>query len=192
MNCYAEVTLIPSADIGVNFIMEKAFHRIHLRLAGMQDPSGKVPVGISFPEYDSEENLLGGKIRFFSEGEPRLEELDLSRCLAGLADYVHVTGIRMVPYRALSYAGYARQQPKSSNIRMARRKARRKGIEFQQALQILDKHEEQRSRAPFINVTSQSSKQRFRLFILRREAAELMDAGFSSYGLSSVSTVPEF
>jgi CRISPR-associated endonuclease Csy4 len=98
----------------------------------------------------------------------------------------------MVPEKVLSYAGYARQQPKSSAIRLARRKAKREGIEFEQALQILDGYEEQRVKTPFINMFSQRSKQRFRLFVLRRKAEELINDGFSCYGLSSKSTVPEF
>jgi len=192
MNYYIEITLIPSADIGIYFIMEKTFRQIHLGLIKMQSPTGKVPIGISFPEYDLEKNRLGGKIRLFATKEPVLEKLDVSKCLGNLTDYVHVTGIRMVPEKVSSYVGYARQQPKSSNIRMARRKAKREGIKFEQALQILDGYEEQRVKTPFINITSQSSKQRFRLFVLRRDAMELINDGFSCYGLSSKSTVPEF
>ena len=192
MNYYIEITLIPSADIEIHFIMEKAFQQIHLGLVKMQNPAGKVPIGISFPEYDSEKNRLGSKIRLFAIKEPILEKLDAPKCLGSLTDYVHVTGIRMVPEKVSSYAGYARQQPKSSNIRMARRKAKREGIKFEQALQILDGYEEQRVKTPFINIISQSSKQRFRLFVLRRDAAELINDGFSCYGLSSKSTVPEF
>ena len=192
MNYYIEVTLIPSADIGINFIMEKAFHKIHLGLGKMQNPAGKVLIGISFPEYDSEKNRIGSKLRLFATDESVLEKLDTPKCLAGLTDYVHVTGIRIVPGKVLSYAGYARQQPKSSNIRLARRKAKREGIKFEQALQILDGYEEQRVKTPFVNIISQSSKQRFRLFVLRRDVAELINDGFSCYGLSSKSTVPEF
>ena len=192
MKYYMEITLIPSADIGIHFIMEKAFYKIHLGLLKMQNPEGKVPIGISFPEYNSEKNRLGSKIRLFATKDPVLEKLDAPKCLGSLTDYVHVTGIRMVPEKVSSYAGYARQQPKSSSIRMARRKAKREGIKFEQAMQILCGYEEQRVKTPFINITSQSSKQRFRLFVLRRDAVELINDGFSFYGLSSKSTVPEF
>lgn len=192
MNYYIEITLIPSADIGIHFIMEKTFRQIHLGLIKMQSPTGKVPIGISFPEYDSEKNRLGGKIRLFAIKEPVLEKLDVSKCLGNLTDYVHVTGIRVVPENVSSYANFSRQQPKSSNIRMARRKARRESIEFEQALQILDEYKEQRVRTPFTNMSSQSSKQRYRLFILRRKADELINDDFSCYGLSSKSTVPLF
>ena len=192
MNYYIEITLIPSADIGIHFIMEKAFHQIHLGLVKMQTLAGTVPIGMSFPEYDSGKNLLGSKIRLFAATEIDLEKLDALKCLGSLTDYVHATGIRVVPENVSSYANFSRQQPKSSNIRMARRKAKRESIEFEQALQILGEYKEQRVKTPFINMSSQSSEQRFRLFILRRDADELINDGFSCYGLSSKSTVPAF
>jgi CRISPR-associated endonuclease Csy4 len=192
MKYYIEITLIPSADIAIHFIMEKAFQQIHMELVKMQNPAGKVPIGISFPAYDLGKIFLGNKIRLFSTKESVLQKMDAPKCLGSLSDYVHVTGIRMVPEKVLSYAGFARQQPKSSSIRMARRKAKREGIEFEHALKILDGYEEQRVKTPFINITSQSSNQRFKLFILRQDASELINDGFSCYGLSSNSTVPEF
>ncbi len=192
MNYYIEITLIPSADIGVHFIMEKAFQQIHLGLIGMHAPTGMVPIGISFPEHVSGKNLLGNKIRLFATQKQILESLDAQQRLKHLTDHVHITGIRNVPENISSYACYIRQQPKSNNMRLARRKAKREGIKFEQALQYLNRYKEQRVKTPFVAMVSQSSQQRFKLFVLKQKSNELINDGFSSYGLSSTSTVPEF
>lgn len=198
MNYYVEITLIPSVDIGVSFIMEKVFSQIHLGLVGMQNQSltNQDSIGVSFPEYDFEDHNLGSKIRLFANKQPTLETfmvvLNAHMCNTNLLDYIHVTGIRGVPEKILSYAHFMRIQTKSSNVRLARRKAKRSGIELEQALEILNKYEEKTTDAPFINMTSGSSKQRFKLFIEKREAYQDAYEGFSFYGLSSKSTVPLF
>jgi CRISPR-associated endonuclease Csy4 len=192
MNYYIEITLIPSVDIGLYFILEKAFNKIHLGLVKMQDTDGKVPIGISFPEYDLEKNRIGAKIRLFATDKMLIERFDATNTLGSLSDYVHFSGIRPVPDKITSYIGFIRQQPKSSNIRLAKRKANRERIKFEQALDILYQYDEQRVKTAFINISSQSSKQNFKLFILKRTAEKLINERFSCYGLSSRSTVPDF
>lgn len=192
MKSYIEITLLPSADISRNFLWEKVFQQIHLGLVEMKTANGTVPIGISFPEYNTERHALGSKMRLFAVDKPVLEKLNVPKCLRRFNDYVHLTRIRPVPGHVSAYASYIRQQSKSSKQRLARRKAKREGIEFEQALKLLEGFQEQQLKNPFITMTSQSSGRRFRLFILKKKTEQSIDKGFSSYGLSPSSTVPEF
>jgi CRISPR-associated endonuclease Csy4 len=192
MKYYIEITILPSADIGHHFLWEKIFQQVHLGLVEMKDSNGTVPIGISLPEYNTERHELGSKLRLFATSKLLLETLNAPKWLGRFMDYVHLTRIRPVPYHVSAYACYSRQQPKSSKERLARRKAKRERIELHKALELLEGYQEQLLKNPFITMTSQSSGKRFCLFILKEDADQPMDQGFSSYGLSQRSTVPEF
>jgi CRISPR-associated endonuclease Csy4 len=75
---------------------------------------------------------------------------------------------------------------------MARRKAKREDIDFDQAFQLLQSRKEILIESPFIKVASGSSGQRFKLFIIKEHASEQIKEGFSCYGLSAKSTIPDF
>ena len=192
MKYYIEITVLPSADIGHHFLWEKVFQQVHLGLVEMKTSNGTVPIGISLPEYNTERHELGSKLRLFAADSLLLETLNASKWLERFMDYVHLTRIRPVPDHISAYACYSRQQPKSSKERLARRKAKREGIELEQALKLLEGYQEQQLKNPFIIMTSQSSARRFYLFILKEEAERPINQGFNSYGLSRSSTVPEF
>ncbi|MBF0376133.1 MAG: type I-F CRISPR-associated endoribonuclease Cas6/Csy4 [Desulfamplus sp.] len=192
MKFYIEVTLIQNADIAHYFLWEKVFQQIHLGLVEMQDSKGNVQIGISFPEYDAEEYRLGNKLRLFAEDEATLKQFDVQKWLNRLFDYVHITRIRPVPDRELTYSCYKREQVKEAKERLARRKAKRAGISIDEALRLLENYKDEKVKTPFVNIKSQSSQHRFRLFILKQDRDKLLNQGFSSYGLSNISTVPEF
>lgn len=192
MKYYIELTLIQNADIAHYFLWEKVFQQVHLGLVEMQDTDQNVQIGISFPEYDKENFRLGSKLRLFAEDESILKEFDIKKWLNRLSDYVHITRIREVPDRKLTYSFYKRELIKHAKERLARRKAKRAGIEIDEALRLLKNYKEEKVKTPFINIKSQSSKQRFKLFILKEESDKLVNQGFNSYGLSNISSVPEF
>jgi CRISPR-associated endonuclease Csy4 len=88
---------------------------------------------------------------------------------------------------------FKRIQLKTNTARLAKRKAKREGINPQQALAYLQGHHEKTSRLPYIYVNSQRTKRRYRLLIARIETSNSqITAGFSCYGLSSISSVPVF
>jgi len=192
MNFYIEITLLPGVDVGLYFLWEKVFQQIHKGLVSIKGTEEKGPVGLSFPEYDTKRNQLGAKVRLFAYDEKTLDELNSKRLLSGYLDYVHLTRSRSVPNSILSYACYKRHQPKSSIERLARRKAKREGRSEEEALKLLQPFQEQRVRTPYINMCSISSKHRFRLFIYKQKFQSPVNGGFSCYGLSGNSTVPEF
>lgn len=192
MKYYRDITLLPSADIALNFLWEKVFQQIHLGFVEMQDSNGNVPIGIGLPEYLSEHGPLGRKLRLFAVSKGVFTEFDADTRLKRLADYVHLTGVRDVPEKIGSFNRYKRQQPKTNVERFARRRAKRKGISIEQAISELKDFEDKQVNTPFINMQSLSSQKRFSLFILKEVCDAPAYEGFSTYGLSSVSTVPEF
>lgn len=194
MKCYIEITLLPSADIPPCFLWEKSYQQLHLALVEAQDSNGRVNIGVSFPDYDASQHQLGCRFRLFAQSGEELEKLNINRWFARLSDYLHISSIRDVPDKIEGYAVFKRLQPKSNNDRLARRRAKRKGISYEQAKAHFDGRTEQCSEEPFIHIKSQSSDKRYHLIIARIDAdsSAQADEGFSTYGLSAKSTVPVF
>lgn len=192
MKYYNEVTLLPDTGINLYFLWQKVYQKIHLGFVEIQDAQGNVPVAVSFPQYSNELNHLGCKLRLFAEDKQTLETFNAAKWLDHLTDYVHVKQIQAVPDNVTKFACFKRQQVKSSNERLARRKARRNGIDYEQALQQLKGYEEKRVQTPFINIKSQSTGKQFRLFIEKCPVENALTGHFNSYGLSNHATVPWF
>jgi len=214
MNYYQELLLLPQEEIPIHFLWSKVFQQIHLGLVEIQDDQRQVPIGLSFPEYISGEkvSLLGSKLRLLAKDEATLVQFNTAKWLSRLSDYVHCTSIRPVPEKIKGYAIYQRQQPKTNPERLARRYAKRHRVDYDTALNgtvvlsvkptqsIEDNKAEMRYSemqyqviaTPFIRLKSLSNEQAFCLWIKKTQVAEPSGTSFSSYGLSALSTVPEF
>ncbi len=213
LNFYQELKLLPEEEIPIHFLWSKVYQQIHLGLVEMQDDQGRVPMGVAFPEYvqGDKYGVLGGKLRLFAEHEATLSQFNASHWLARLSDYVHCTSIRPVPEKLSGYAIYQREQPKTNKVRLARRYAKRHGMDLATALSgeisltvepPSNKDYKTQFRycdmpqktvtTPFIRLQSLSGGQTFCLWIKKTMVAEPSGATFSRYGLSTVSTVPEF
>jgi CRISPR-associated endonuclease Csy4 len=191
MKCYLNITLLPNADIALYFLWEKLYQQLHLAFVESQNLDGKVSIGVAFPEYSIEKNQLGNQLRLFSPSREVLEKLKIDEWLSRMIDYVQISCIHDVPERVERYACFKRIQPKSNNARLARRKAKRQGISYEEALAYSQSKEEQTSQLPFIHIKSHSSGKRYRLIIAQTETTNTLKAGgFSTYGLSSTNTVP--
>ncbi|TRW97116.1 type I-F CRISPR-associated endoribonuclease Cas6/Csy4 [Candidatus Methylobacter oryzae] len=194
MRFYLEITLLPNPEVGINFLWSKVFQQIHLGLVEAQDEQGQIPVGVSFPEYETGEkySVLGRKLRLLAGDEAALGRFDAARRLSRLSDYVHCTGIRPVPEKLTGYATYQRQQPKTGSERLARRYAKRHNVDYDTALARYSAMPHKTIATPFIHLKSLSGDQEFCLWIKKTVVAELSGRTFSSYGLSAASSVPEF
>lgn len=194
MKQYIEITLIDNSDINLFSLWSKVYQQIHLGLVAMQDDQGQVPIGVAFPEYFLGEkySVLGGKLRLFAQDAATLSRLDINNCLARLSDYVHCTSIHPVPAKITGYASYQRYQPKTNKERLARRYAKKHAIAYNQALLRYNSMAYKSISAPFIRLQSLSTAHTFCLWIKKSIVYEPVGATFSSYGLSAVSTVPEF
>lgn len=205
MKNYVEITLLPNADIALYFLWQKVYQQIHIGFADIKREDDTIPIGVSFPGYDSENNLLGSKLRLFAENKEQLESLNVNKCLCRLLDYVHISSIKEVPSNIGAFALFKRQQVKSSISRLARRKAKRHEIDFEAALASLNGFEEKHTKAPFVQMESLSTengvkgddgtgngRHKFRLFIVKRLFDQPQKGTFNCYGLSQQATVPWF
>lgn len=192
MRNYVEFTLLPNDEIPLYFLWEKLYQQLHLALVEIKDPNNKVSLGVSFPNYDAGLNQLGCKLRLFAPSSAGLEAVNINQWLSRLSDYVQITSIRNIPEKVDGNVFFKRNQPKSNNARLARRKAKRKNISIEQALIHFENRAEQTTKLPFINMKSHSSNTKFRLFIEKSGSENQVAGSFNSYGLSKTATVPCF
>ncbi|GKS68083.1 type I-F CRISPR-associated endoribonuclease Cas6/Csy4 [Nitrosomonas sp. PY1] len=214
MKCYQEITLISNADINRHFLWSKTFQQIHLGLVEAQDVQKRVSIGLSIPEYKMGEKfgVLGSKLRLFAPDEATLIQFDADKRLNRLSDYVHCTSIRPVPSTVKGYAVYQREQPKTGKERLARRYAKRHNLDYETAfnhkVELCAKHDNAIEcermlmsysemphkiiTTPFIRLKSLSSGNTFCLWIKKRKIESSVSGTFTTYGLSSAASVPEF
>ncbi len=200
MKYYIEVTLIENPELVVYQLWSKLYTQLHITLAEMKNSDNKVNIGVSFPQYRFNQTkgvgFLGEKLRIFAQSEAELQTLDLKKWLDRLTDYVHMTSIREVPENVKGYAIYKRKQVKTNAQRLARHRVKRGDIGFDEALARYS-HVLTTTDLPYIQMLSLSTsdeqdKKRFKLFIEKYDAQKSETQVFSTYGLSSVSSVPEF
>ncbi|MFT7559826.1 MAG: CRISPR-associated endonuclease Csy4 [Flavobacteriales bacterium] len=196
MKYYLEITLLPTDDIGHYFLWSKIYQQLHFWLVKLTTGKGG-EVGFSFPEYSTKQPRLGRKIRIFAESREALTQLNTGRWLERLSDYCHISSIRSVPEQT-QYAVFGRKQFRTNPERLARRRAKRKGETYEQALAYFSGFEGQLTNLPFVDLESLSTsehehpKRRFKLFVTQRVVLTLQKGQFSCYGLSSLATVPWF
>lgn len=191
---YIEITFLPTADIPINYLWSKVFYKIHHKLVQLQDENGLVRVGFSFPQYVENPPKLGNKLRIFCNSETELTALDLKNYLRIFNDYLHIINPRNVDDRISSYAVFRRVQPNPSCERLARRKFKREGISYDEALEKLLEYEQQEKpfSLPYIQLKSDSSHNKFSLFIKKQKGEKKDEFLFNTYGLSKGGTVPDF
>ncbi|MCK5230682.1 MAG: type I-F CRISPR-associated endoribonuclease Cas6/Csy4 [Desulfobulbaceae bacterium] len=117
----------------------------------------KSGIGLAFPEYSGNKFFLGTKLRLFAEDEQSLEQMPGEKWFNRLSDYMHVSRIRPVPEKPARYARFKHVKLKGNWEKLARRRAKRKGETFEQALAHFEDFEEQRSNLPYINMHSETN-----------------------------------
>jgi CRISPR-associated endonuclease Csy4 len=188
---YIEITLQPTVEITSAFLLTKVMTRIHVMLTSMQDEEGFVPIALAFPQYSKKPPSLGTKLRIVTKDSNCLEELNIKHTLAIYRDYLHISGVREVPGKT-EFVKFCRVQPKTSLERIARRKAKRENIPFEDALGKLESFKEQTVDLPYVQLKSNSSHRNYSLFIRKVESEESSDFCFNTFGLSKGGTVPDF
>jgi len=192
MKHYIEMTLLASPEIPLHFLWQKVYQQLHLAFVGIKDENNQIQVGVSFPKYNFKRRYLGDKLRIFSPDKALLNDLNCPQKLERLNDYIHITRLRDVPDNIETYACFQRLQTKSSNQRIARRKAKRDSISFEEAFKKVAERKEIYSAAPFIQMESLSKGQKFPLIIQKHKKDSYQMGQFNTYGLSGITTVPEF
>src|SRR5690606_9766589 len=184
--------------------------------------------GVSFPEYlyqqkDKEKEKskefasLGAKLRIFAPSQQELEQLNLTKWLERLTDYVHIKSIQVVPENIVSHLIVKRYRAKTSlslereTKRFMQREAARqsKEISFQEAQTLQHQRfaEQQEvsfqeakkqylqpiaKNLPFIKMKSYSGNKEFSLQIEQQPTEQPQQGIFNTYGLSSQATVPHW
>ena len=195
MQNYIEVTLIDAADFSPYELWSEVYRQLHIGLAEIKNSDNKVNIGFSFPQYrfnvEKGVGFLGTKLRVFAKSKSDLEKLNIQKWLELLIDYVHITSIREVPENIKGYATYSRKQVKTNAERLARHRVKRGDIGFDEAL-VRYSNVVTTTDLPYIQMKSLTSEKSFKLFIEKKNANQSETQVFSTYGLSSESSVPEF
>jgi len=191
MKYYIEIRLMDEMEIGLGFLWQKLYQRVHLSLVELVDEEGRVPVGVSFPEYQRGSFPLGGRLRLFAEEESSLKTLRLQNRLADMAEYLTISEIREVPTDH-GYAVFSRKQIKNNPMRLAKRYAKRHDISLEEALKRYEKFDMRTSKLPYFNFRSSSTGQRMMVFVQKSSVEENQVGLFNTFGLSAQATVPDF
>ena len=193
MKYYLDITLLPDAEANLGFLWQKVYRQLHLALVEQQTANGNSAIAVSFPEYGNKDFPLGSKLRLFALTQSQLQQLDMGKWLNRLTDYSHCASIKKVSESVSTFVCFKRVQFDTNVDRLARRRAKRKGESFEQALKHFNNFKEQESKLPFVNMNSLSKKEQFRLFIGKEIVKQTESSEFTSYGLSlGGATVPEF
>ncbi len=187
MDHYIEISLLPDPEFPPNLLMNALFAKLHRGLVEWGDNR----IGVSFPEHDDKKPTLGKRLRLHGS-EQGLSELMNHNWLQGMSDHIHVTGVQPIP-TPKGYRRVRRVQAKSSPERLRRRYMRRHPVDEQSARQAIPDSATETLALPYITIGSQSTGQRFRLFIEHGPIVDQpVEGRFSHYGLSPETTIPWF
>ncbi|WP_022943263.1 type I-F CRISPR-associated endoribonuclease Cas6/Csy4 [Psychromonas hadalis] len=198
MKYYLDITLLPDNEITLGFIWYKVYQQVHIALADNKIAEKSSAIALAFPQYSFTSGKkgdfpLGNKLRIFSPTQEPLDKLDINRWLKRFTDHTHITSVKAVPDNVSEFVCVKRKQFKTNLSRLARRRAKRKGETFEQALQHYASFDDEQSKLPFININSLSKNEQFRLFINQVKVQEENVGEFNCYGLSKEqATVPWF
>lgn len=221
MKYFIEIILIDAANFSLYKLWSKLYTQVHLALVEQQNPDKAVNIGVSFPGYKYSEKdgksfgTLGDKLRIFAPTESELQQLNLQKCLERLTDYLHIKSIQPVPENVVRHLLVRRYRADMNMERLTRRfmqrESKRTGTEISFAeaktmqnqrfvdkqkvsLKEAEKHyqQPQMKEFPFIKLKSLSGKKDFSLQIEQIQAEQAKTGTFSTYGLSSHTTVPHW
>lgn len=185
MDNYIEVKIKNDPEFAKNHVLAALFRKLHRRLIEIES----VDIGVSFPEFTK--GHLGSVIRIHGKAQS-IDRLMKDDWLIGLHDHVVAGPVKEVPAKA-KHRIVQRVQAKSNPERLRRRAMKRHGVSAEEAMKRIPDSVEETLDLPYIKMASESSKQSFQVFVRHGEILDTAIEGkFSSYGLSSVSTVPWF
>lgn len=184
-------------DVPLHFLWRTVYQQLHLALAEMQDDKGQVGVGVAFPDYGSSQ--LGATLRLLATNSDQLNDLNLKQWFARLNGYTLIKPAQVInPKLVNGYGVFMRDQvkQKGSVEKNARRRAKRCGISYEEALQYFQGYEKPFVQAtPFVWMQSLSSGHNYQLRITRTMSTEpAKSPRFNTFGLgvSSCAAVPLF
>lgn len=212
---HQDIVCLESESISTGALMSRMFASLHFAFVEITGDDPLCPIGITLPGYQlfgrqserqsdkaersDQVNLpqIGNSIRLFSVVEGELERLDLVRRLSRFREYLAIETIRSLRRKNYGLALYRRHQPKSTPERLIRRRMKRHGESYDVASAHYRSMITEPTSLPYLDVQSQSTQGRFRLFVEKRLCEEVSSDketkwGFSCYGLSTNVLLPDF
>ena len=190
MKYYQEITLLSGEDVSANFLMSKIFQKVHLAIVEGRKNNSSANYAVSFPQYT--DTCIGEKLRIFSNSQENMENLHLADRFSKLSDYVHWTGVRVVPVKIIKgTVVFCRYRNNGNPEALARRYAKRHDCSYEEAL-LRYKYDDSSSNLPYIIVESSSTGKKFSLFIRKKEVTNSEKIEFDYYGLGDGEGVPDF
>lgn len=187
MNYYCDIQIVLDPDLTPNQIMTALFMRFHHALVDLNESQ----IGVSFPKYQKSPRDIGVVLRLHG-AEGQLRELLSGRWLKqGIRDHINISPVTEVPDDA-GFCVVSRVQPKYNRERLIRRYSQRHQLSYEEAALEYKDFVPSSAKWPFIQMRSQSRAQTFSLFVRQEQVGQQVKGGFSSYGLSSKTTVPWF
>lgn len=186
MNYYLDIQLLPDPEFASSILMNAVYGKLHRYLAEHKTAQ----IGVSFPKYSLKPRSLGQSLRLHGS-QTDLQALVNSGWLGSMQSYSQVHSVQSIP-STTTFCQVRRVQAKSNIERLARRYAKRHSVSLEQALEQYAKADVSLLELPFINLNSQSTGQRFSLFIQQAKQAQPAQGQFNAYGLSSTANLPWF
>ncbi|WXL26146.1 type I-F CRISPR-associated endoribonuclease Cas6/Csy4 [Ectopseudomonas mendocina] len=187
MDHYLDLKLLPDPEFAQTQLMSALFSKLHRGLSDLR----RDDIGISFPTVKSGTHGLGNCLRVHGTTEA-LHKLLALNWLTGMRDHVQSSEVSAVPANA-KHRVVSRVQVDSNPDRARRRLIKRHGISEEEARQRIPDSAAKRCELPYVAIRSNSSGERFNLFIRHGPLLDRPQPGtFNHYGLSSTATVPWF
>jgi len=188
MDYHIDIRLVLDPEFPATILMGAMFGKLHRALVELQTTD----IGVSFPEHQQRSKKNLGALLRLHGTTSGLQRLMTTHWLRGMRDHVTLSNIIEVPADA-QHRLVRRRQFKTSAERLRRRRARRHGETIEQAREQIPDSIERKVPLPFVMIPSQSTAQRFPIFIEHGKIrAEPLIGTFNSYGLSQGATVPWF
>ena len=188
---YLDVRLRFDADLQPAHALAALYTRLHLYLAR----NGTRAIAVSFPETirnaAGAARQLGQVIRLHGTSEA-LTPLTQAATWGGAATVANFGTVKALP-AGVSHHRIRRVQVDSNLERLMRRAMRRKGWTEAEARENYAQAKAGTTALPFISISSQSTRESFRLFLdVGGPQEESVEGLFNAYGLSQQATVPYF
>ena len=187
MDCFVDLDIRSDPEFPAHVLLSELYKKLHRTLVISQ----RTDIAISFPQYASRPPSLGTRFRLLA-AQPDLEALMNTNWLGGMRDFASHGALGRVPEHAVART-LRRVQAKSNPARLRRRLMRRHDVTVEQAqVRIPDSAAEFVS-LPFVQLSSGSTGQPFRLFLKLGPPQSSHTTGkFNAFGLSLDATIPWF
>lgn len=187
MDHYLDIRLLPDPEFPAPLLMSALFAKLHRALVDY----GKRDIGVSFPEVVQGKRTLGQRLRLHGNSAS-LDRLMAIGWMQGMRDHVTITSVQPIPAE-VQHRVVRRVQAKGSPERLRRRLMARKSIDAETARAAIPDSAAEMLELPYVEITSRSTGQRFKLFIEHLQPVPSATAGpFGNYGLATDATVPWF